>query len=99
MEAAWNVIVALRLCPLSVAVMSAFALNAPEEAVNVPITWPAGTTTLEGTLRPAVLDDRETVVPAMVEWLRVTEHVVEECAAIVAGLQFSVFSCTPATGS
>ena len=90
--------VALRLSPLSVAVMRAFELNPLEDAVKVPITLPDATTVLDGTVRPAVRDIREMVVFTIVEWSSVMVHVVEEFAVTVEGLQFSVFICTPATG-
>ena len=94
-----ELMVVVSCCAFSVAVMTAFELNPPfEDAEKLALTWPADTATLDATVTAELLLFRLTVVVARVEWLRVTVHVVEECEPIVEGLQFSVLSCTPATG-
>ena len=88
----------VRICVLKVAVMTTLTADPFPVAVNVALTLPADTTTLDGTLRAMLLVVRVMVVFDNTEWLRVIVHVVEDFVAIVEGLQVNVLSSIPATG-
>ena len=70
----------------------------PAVAVNVATLTPAETFTEAGTLKAALLLERETEVPpAGATWLSVTVHVAEPLDPNVVGLQASADTSTGAT--